>query len=78
MNNDIISKVFDQSIMPYVFDVGKLMLKIGVVQGAYFIMRSDRKNGIDKIKYSSLGYIMLKFIDIFIALIDEIVRNATM
>jgi len=64
--------------MPYVFDVGKLMLKIGVVQGAYFIMRSDRKNGIDKIKYSSLGYIMLKFIDIFIALIDEIVRNATM
>ena len=75
---DVISRVFDESIMPYVYDIGKLLLKVGIVQGAYYVMRADRKAGIEKIKYASFGYIMLKFIDVFINIIDEISANITM
>lgn len=75
---NVISSVFDESIMPYVYDIGKLLLKVGIVQGAYYVMRADRRAGIEKIKYASFGYIMLKFIDVFIKIIDEISANIVM
>lgn len=75
---NVISTVFDNSIMPYVYDIGKLLLKVGIVQGAYYVMRADRRAGIEKIKYASFGYIMLKFIDVFIKIIDEISANIVM
>lgn len=72
---DIISKVFDEAIMPYILDAGKTVLKITVVQGAYYMMRSDRKNGIDKVKYGATGYVMLRCVDLFIGVVDEIANT---
>ena len=73
---NIISSTFDSSIMPYVYDFFKLMLKIGMVQGAFYVMKMDKKMGIDKVKYAVIGYTMLKFTDVFIKIIDQIAINA--
>lgn len=72
----MISSAFQAGIMPVMFDIGKTLLMIGLFQGSYYIMRADRKGGIDKIKYATMGYIMLKFINWFIALVDMIALEA--
>lgn len=72
----MISRAFESGIMPVMYDIGKTLLIIGLFQGSYYIMRTDRKNGIDKIKYATTGYIMLKFINWFILLVDKIASEA--
>lgn len=74
--DNMISRAFESGIMPVMYDIGKTLLIIGLFQGSYYIMRTDRKNGIDKIKYATTGYIMLKFINWFILLVDRIATEA--
>jgi len=78
MEFHVISEYFNYGVMPILLDAIKVIFKVSVVQGIYYILRSDRKTGIDRIKHATTGYIMFKFIDIFISLIDEVVNNATL
>lgn len=69
---NILTNKFNVILMPYINDFFRLMLKIFIMQGAFYIMKKDRKEGIDKIKYAGIGYCVLKFTDIFVGIIDQI------
>lgn len=72
----MISKWFEIGMLPVIFDVGKTLFSIGIAQGAYYIMRTDRKAGIDKIKYATTGYVILKFSSWFVVVVDKISADA--
>lgn len=72
----MISKWFEIGALPVIFDVGKTIFFIGLSQGAYYIMRTDRKAGIDKIKYATTGYVILKFSTWFVMVVDRISADA--
>jgi hypothetical protein len=76
MKFNAISNAVIVGAMPIMYDIGKTLLIFGLFQGAYYIMRTDKKAGIDKMKYAITGYVMIKFISYIILLIDNVAEEA--
>lgn len=74
-SSNVIFQPLHSAFMPYVWDCAKVLLYYGVIQGVYFIMRADTKQATTKIKYASMGYIMIRFIDVFVRLVDTVANN---
>lgn len=77
MEFNIISKAFEQGVMPIIQDGLCMIAEISTAQGVYAIARGDRKTGIDKIKYAVTGYVMIKFVPQLFDFVDKVVANAT-
>ena len=71
----VIFEPLHSAFMPYVWECAKIMLYVGCIQGAYFLMRADTKQSVDKIKFASMGYILIRFIDVFVRLVDSVATN---
>lgn len=74
-SSGVIFNTLYKALMPFVWDVGKVLLYVGCVQGIYCIMRANTKQAIDRIKNAAVGYAMLRFIDVFVNLIDGIAKG---
>lgn len=71
----VIFQPLHSAFMPYVWECAKIMLYVGCIQGAYYLMRADTKQSVTKIKYASMGYVLIRFIDVFVRLVDSVATN---
>jgi len=77
MEFNIISRAFEQGVLPIIQDGMCMIAEISTAQGIYAIARGDRKTGVDKIKYAISGYVMIKFVAQLFDFVDKVVQNAT-
>ena len=70
-----IAQAFDTSVMPIFMEIGVVLFKCCVVYGIYFLIRMQYTEGVNRIKYAVLGYIILRMTDSFVDLVDQIARN---
>ena len=56
--------------MPLVWDFGKVLLVVGIIRGIYMLMNTDVKGFVNKTKWATTGYIILRFIQVFTSMID--------
>lgn len=73
--SNVIFQPLHSAFMPYVWECAKVLLYAGLIQGVYYIMRADTKQATNKIKYASTGYILIRFIDVFVRLVDTVANN---
>lgn len=74
-SSNVIFQPLHTAFMPYIWDCAKVLLYVGVIQGVYYIMRADTKQATNKIKYASMGYILIRFIDVFVSLVDTVASS---
>lgn len=72
ISGDFISTAVFNTFLPLCWDVGKVLFAIGCIQGVYMLIRSDTKGFINKTKWATIGYIALRFIQVFITFIDTL------
>lgn len=68
--SNIFTPLFLDGLMPIVMDITGILFRVSIIGGIYCIMRSDSKNGLNRIKMATIAYCMLKFIEVFVQLID--------
>jgi hypothetical protein len=75
--NNEISNAFKAGIMPVMYDIGKVIFWCSSVYGVYYIIRRNYREGVDRLKWATIGYICLRLLDAFTKLVDVIVNNIT-
>lgn len=70
INGSVFTPLFLDGLMPIVLDITGVIFRVAIIGGIYCIMRSDSKNGLNRIKMATVAYCMLKFIEVFVQLID--------
>lgn len=66
---------FRESIVPIFADIAQILFWCSVVYGAYYVMQMRYSEGINRIKYAMIGYIVFKMADGFMRLVDNIANN---
>ena len=69
------STAFQSALMPHIIDFGKVVFWCCCCYGAYYIMRRQVNEGVDRIKYACFGYIALRLMNGFTDLIDKIATD---
>lgn len=72
ISGNFISDAVFGLLLPICWDIGKVLFAVGCIQGVYMLMRSDAKGFINKTKWATSGYILLRFIQVFITFIDTL------
>lgn len=67
-----LGQVFDQCLLPLAIEAGTCIFKITLISGVYILLRANTHEGIKKIKIASIGYVLLRSIDSYVKLIDNI------
>lgn len=70
-NNNVLSNGFKQAFFPIFFDIGKIIFWCAVFYGVYFIIRRQTHEGVDRLKWAGIGYICLRFVDVFTSIVDK-------
>lgn len=70
-----LGSVFDQFLIPLAVEAGTCIFKITLISGIYILIRSNAHEGIKKIKTATIGYVLLKSINNYVKLIDNICSN---
>lgn len=66
---------FRVSIIPIFADIAQILFWCSVVYGAYYVMQMRYSEGVNRIKYAMIGYIVFKMADGFMKLVDNIAQN---
>jgi hypothetical protein len=66
---------FRTSISPILFDVGKTLVWCSVAYGTYYVIQMRFTEGINRIKWALIGYIILRTTDAFMTITDTIANN---
>lgn len=66
---------FKTSITPILFETGKLLAWCSISYGTYYIIQMRYTEGINRIKWAMIGYIVLRMTDSFMTLTDNIATN---
>lgn len=67
-----LQQAFDRILLPMAIEAGTCIFKLTLISGIYILMRSNTSEAIKKIKTASIGYVLLKSINSYITLIDNI------
>ena len=70
-----LDNAFQNSIMPIFYDFGRVLFKVSLAYGIYYIMRMKYTEGVNRMKWAVIGYACLKSITPFVALIDAVTGN---
>ena len=66
---------FKSSITPIFFEIGKLLSWCSISYGTYYVIQMRYTEGINRIKWAMIGYIILRMTDSFMTLTDSIATN---
>lgn len=66
---------FKTSITPIFYEIGKLLTWCSISYGAYYVIQMRYSEGVNRIKWAAIGYIVLRMTDSFMTLIDNIADN---
>jgi len=69
---------FNKFVMPILYDGIDIVFRFSLLQGGFYIMRGDKKAGIDRIKFATIGFLGIKFINTFINIINDVAQKATL
>lgn len=70
-------EAFKSSVSPILFEAGKLLTWCSIAYGTYYVIQMRYSEGINRIKWAMIGYIILRMTDSFMTLTDTIARNIT-
>lgn len=68
----VISKAFQDNILPIAFDIGRCIFITTTIGGVYVLIRGNQSEAIKKIKNSTIGYIILRMVVAFADLVDKV------
>jgi len=66
---------FKNSIAPIIFEIGKTLTWCSVVYGTYYIIQMRYTEGVNRIKWACVGYIVLRMTDSFMVLVEKVANN---
>lgn len=66
---------FQTSIAPLFYDIGKTLFWCSVAYGGYHIIQMRYTEGINRIKWAAIGWIILRMTDQFLQLTDKVANN---
>jgi len=66
---------FRSGIAPIFADIAKTLFWCSTVYGAYYVIQMRYTEGINRIKYAAIGYIIFRMADNFLVLVDRIADN---
>lgn len=70
-----LAQIFEEVLLPLAVEGGKCLFYISAVSGIYVLIRGNASESIKKVKTATIGYILLRMIKNYVALIDRITNN---
>lgn len=68
---------FSSAIAPIFFEIGKLIAYCSISYGTYYVIQMRYTEGINRIKWAMIGYVILRMTDSFMTLTDNVANNVT-
>ena len=64
---------FESFMMPLGIEFGKILFSLSMIGATYVLMRCDVSESIKKMKMATIGYAILKCVQLYIEFVDNIV-----
>lgn len=70
-----VAESFRATGLPVLYDIGKVIFWCSSVYGFYYIIRKNIKEGSARVKWAAIGYILLRCLETFTRLVDNIATS---